>query len=193
LSARAPDGTHSDVDFDTGDVYRQLFARRMVMATGAIDAERVDLLTSQLLTLDAEGDDPVQLVVDAPSADLDAAYVLFDVCEALSAPLEIVVAGRLGDAGVVLLTGRGRRLGRPNARLHLCEPRFEPTTATAEQASRLVAEQRRRIGDLIERISERTTRPAPLVADDLSRGLYLSSDEAVAYGLLDEVLRPPVR
>ena len=61
--------------------------------------------------------------------------------------------------------------------------------AALDAAARLVEEHRRRVGVLIDRISDRTTRPAPLVADEMSRGVYLTSEEAVTYGLLDGVAR----
>jgi len=167
--------------------FDQLLERRIVMATGPLDSALADKVTAQLLMLDAESDAPVELVVDCPNAELDPAFTLFDVCEALSAPLTIVVAGRLTGAGMVLLTSHHRRLAHPHATLQLREPTFESSTQTADSAARLVEEHRRRVGVLIERISDRTTRPTPLVADEMSRGVYLTSDDAVAYGLLDGV------
>ena len=172
-----------------GSAFDQLLARRIVMATGPLDSALADKVTAQLLMLDAESDAPIELVVDCPNAELDPAFTLFDVCEALSAPLTIVVAGRLTGAGMVLLTSHHRRLARPHATLRLCEPTFEVSTHTAETAARLVEEHRRRIGVLIDRISDRTTRPAPLVADEMGRGIYLTSEDAVTYGLLDDVSR----
>jgi ATP-dependent Clp protease protease subunit len=169
--------------------FDQLLERRIVMATGALDGALADKVTAQLLMLDAESDEPIELVIDCPDAELDPAFTVFDVCEALSAPLTIVVAGRLTGAAMVLLTSRHRRLARPHATLQLSEPQFEVSTHTAETAARLVEEHRRRVGVLIERISDRTTRPAPLVADEMSRGVYLTSEDAVAYGLLDDVAR----
>jgi ATP-dependent Clp protease, protease subunit len=177
------------MSFDTGDALGRLFERRVVMATGKLDGPFVDMVSAQLITLDAESTDPIEVVVDCPDAELDPALMLLDVCEALTSTLTIVVAARLTGAGVALLTTRHRRLGRPHATLQLCEPRFESVPGTAEGIARLVEEHRRRIGVLIERVSDRTTRPVPLVADEMSRGIYLTSEQAVAYGLLDEVVR----
>jgi ATP-dependent Clp protease protease subunit len=175
---------------DTGDVLGRLFERRLVMAHGRLDSELADTITAQLITLDAEGDEPIELLIDCPESELDPAFTVLDVCEALGAPLTINVAGRLTGAGIALLTSRHRRTGRPHATLQICEPKFETSMpGTAETIARLVEEHRRRIGALIERISERTTRPEPLIADEMSRGIYLTSDEAVAYGLLDDVVR----
>ena len=177
------------MSFDSGDVLGRLFERRVVMATGKVDGDFVDAVSAQLITLDAESTDPIELVIDCPEAELDPAFMLLDVCEALTSPLTIVVAARLTGAGIVLLTSRHRRLGRPHATLQISEPRFESGPGTAEGIARLVEENRRRIGVLIERLSDRTTRPAPLIADEMSRGIYLTSDQAVAYGLLDDVVR----
>lgn len=177
------------MSFEPGDAVSRLFERRVVMASGRLDTALVDRVAAALLTLDAAGDKQIELVVDCPDAELDPAFTLLDVCDSLASPVVIVVAGRLSGAGLVLLTTRHRRLGRPHARLQLSEPRMEQTTATAEALARLVEEHRRRIGVLIERLSERTTRPAPLIADEMSRGIYLTTDEAIGYGLLDDVAR----
>lgn len=172
------------------EVLGRLFERRLVMAHGRLDHELADTITAQLITLDGEGDQPIELLIDCPESDLDPAFTVLDVCEALAAPLTISIAGRLTGAGIVLLTSRHRRVGRPHATLQLSEPKFQTSVpGTAETIARLVEEHRRRIGVLIERLSERTTRPGPLIADEMSRGVYLTSDDAVAYGLLDDVVR----
>ena len=171
------------------DPFARLFDRRIVMASGPLDPTLVDAVTPQLLALDADSDLPIELVVDCPDADLESAFTLLDVCEAVAAPLDVVVGSRLVGAGLVLLTTRHRRLGRPHATLQLREPRLEQTSADAQTLTRLVAEHHRRTEILIDRISARTTRPAPLVADDMSRGIFLTSEQAVAYGLLDAVTR----
>lgn len=169
--------------------FDQLLERRVVLATGRLDGALADRVTAQLLMLDGESDAPIELLVDCPEAELDPAFTLLDVCEALHADLTIVVTGRLIGAGMVLLTSRHRRFARPHATLQLSEPHVATSTQSADAAARLVEEHRRRIGVLIERISDRTTRPEPLVADEMSRGVYLTSEEAVAYGLLDDVAR----
>ena len=171
------------------DPFARLFERRIVMASGRLDATLVDAVTPQLLALDTDGDGPIELVLDCPDADLESAFTLLDVCEAVAAPLVLVVGSRLVGAGVVLLTGRHRRLGRPHATVQLCEPRLERTSADTQTLARIVAEHSRRTALLIDRISARTTRPGPLVADDMARGTFLTSEQAVAYGLLDDVTR----
>jgi ATP-dependent Clp protease protease subunit len=171
--------------------FDQLLERRIVMATGRLDGALADKVTAQLLMLDADSDAPIELVVDCPDAELDAAFTVLDVCEALNAALTILIAGRLTGAGMVLLTSRHRRLARPHATLRLSEPTIESSTQTADSAAKLVEEHRRRVGGLIDRVSQRTARPAVLIADEMSRGVYLTSDDAVAYGLLDDVARRP--
>jgi ATP-dependent Clp protease, protease subunit len=175
------------------DVRDRLFERRVIMASGRLDAALTDSVAPQLLSLDAVGDEPIELVLDCPDAELDPAFTLLDMCELVSAPMTIVVAGRLTGAGIAVLTTRHRRVGRPHATLQLSQPRFEPSKGTADQIARLADHFAARIGVLIERVSDRTTRPAPLVADDMGRGVFLTSDQALAYGLLDDVLRRPTR
>lgn len=173
----------------TDDPFARLFERRVVMASGPLDSALVDTVAPRLLTLDADGEGPIELLLDCPDADLDSSFTLLDICDAITSPLVIVVAGRLTGPGIVLLTTRHRRLGRPHATLQLREPRLDQTQGDAEQVTRLVEQHRRRVETLIDRVSERTTRPKPLVADEMSRGIFLTSEQAVAYGLLDDVAR----
>ncbi len=177
----APGGGEAD------GILSRLFERRVVLAHGRLDNELANNVTAQLLTLDAEGGEPIELVIDCPDADLDPAFALLDVCESLTAPLTVVVSGRLTGAGLALLAGHHRRLGRPHATIRLAEPHFEPAHGSADSMARLVDEQRRQVGVLIERIAQRTSRPDVLIADDMARGLFLTSEQAVAYGLLDDV------
>jgi ATP-dependent Clp protease protease subunit len=177
------------VDMTTDDVLDRLYERRVVMANGKLDGALGDAVATRLIALDAESSDPIELVLDCPDADLDPAFTLLDVCEALASPLTVLVASRLTGAGLVLLTGRHRRLARPHATLRLSEPQIEPASGATEAIARVVEEHRRRVALLIERLAEKTSRPSPLVADEMSRGIYLTSDEAVAYGLLDDVAR----
>jgi ATP-dependent Clp protease protease subunit len=178
---------------DADDVTSRLLSRRVVLASGRLDIDLADNVTAQLLALDAVADAPIELVVDLPEAELDPALTLLDVCDVISAPLTVLVSGRLVGAGVALLTTHHRRLARPHATLQLAQPRFAQSHGTADQIARFAQEHSRRIGVLVERLSERTTRPTTIIADDMLRGVFLTADQAVAYGLLDDVLRrqPP--
>jgi ATP-dependent Clp protease protease subunit len=177
---------------DADDVTGRLFERRVVFARGQLDGELVDRATAQLLALSAMDDLPIELFVDCPEAQIDPALTLLDVFEVLSAPLTVIVQNRLVGAGLVLLSTRHLRLARPHATLQLAQPRFEPAQGTAEHMARVAEEHARRVGVLIERLSDRTTRPTTIIADDMERGIFLTADQAVEYGLIDQVLRRPV-
>ena len=177
---------------DRDAVFGRLFERRVVVANGRLDSALANEVAAQLLTLDDERGAPIELLLDCPDAVLDPSFALLDVCEGLEAPLTVIVGGRLTGAGVALLAmhnPRHRRLGRPHATMRLAEPHVDRAHGTAEAVARFAEEQRRQLGVLIDRIAERTSRPSVLVADDISRGLFLTSEEAVAYGLLDDVAR----
>lgn len=77
-----------------GDVFAHLLQRRMVFVTGTLDQSRMSHAAAQLMFLDASGDDPIELRLMCPDADLDAAVALADTVEALGVELRACATDR---------------------------------------------------------------------------------------------------
>jgi ATP-dependent Clp protease protease subunit len=167
---------------------RRLFERRTVLLTGALDAGVATATAATLMALDADGDDPVSLLVNSPGGPVDAGLAVVDVLDLLGVPVEATVIGQaVGTAAVVVACATpGRRRAAPNARLslRLAEGALEgPAERHERAAADLVAARDR----LVDRLAAATGRPPDELVAAAERGPLLSAEEAVAAGLVDEV------
>jgi ATP-dependent Clp protease protease subunit len=164
----------------------RLFARRLVLLSGYLDDAAATRAVAELLTLDAAGDEPIDLSLNCPDSTLEAAVMLMDTLELLRAPVHALCLGEVGGPAVgVLATARSRAATR-NARFRLALPRIE-VAGTPEQ----LAERSQRQQQLLERfqsaLARATGQPVAVIARDLAAGRVLDAAEALRYGLIDGV------
>jgi ATP-dependent Clp protease protease subunit len=169
-----------------------LFDRRIVLLTGAVDQARADRVAASLVSLAVAGPEPVELRIGAESDALDVAFSLMDTIDTLEAPVDATVAGLVAGTLVgVLAACRHRRMGA-SARIHLREPRAELEGAAAEM-QRQARDLEGRLERFARRVAQATGRPLEHVEADMRTGRFLDAGQAVAYGLIDEILEPRKR
>jgi ATP-dependent Clp protease protease subunit len=168
---------------------RRLLAQRIVQLTGALDGPTATRVSAELMTLDADGDDPVTLRVDCSEADLAPAMTLMDIVELMGVPVRAQCLGQVAAGAIGVVAVCSHRAALPSTRFSLCEPttQHEAHVRNVAQWAELRASERRRF---CERVGAAAGKPSDIVEADLERGRFLSADEAVAYGILDEVSRP---
>jgi ATP-dependent Clp protease, protease subunit len=166
-------------------LYERLLEKRIVLASGMLDDDAATRLSAQLLTLDAEGDDPIRLELQNLRADLSAALTVMGVLDVMRVPVHAYAGGETVGAALGLLASCPRRAAYPNASFTLSEPRLEfGGTVTAVTARE---QQVRRMADsLYYRIAEATGREADEIREDARRGRTLTTAEAIGYGLIAE-------
>jgi ATP-dependent Clp protease protease subunit len=168
----------------------RLLAQRVVLLHGPLDDLTVARVSAELMTLDAEGDDPVTLRVDCGEAELAPALTLMDVVELMGVPVRALCLGQVGAGAVGVVAVCAARAAMPSTRFALREPSAGQATMHARnvaQWAELRAEERTRFCD---RVAAASKRSAEQVRQDMERGLFLSAAEAAQYGLIDEVCRP---
>jgi ATP-dependent Clp protease protease subunit len=173
---------------------RRLLAQRVVLLHGPLDELSVTRVSAELMTLDAEGDEPVTLRVDCAAAGLAPALTLMDVIELMGVPVRALCLGQVGAGAIGVVAVCAHRSAMPSTRFSLCEPATELQAHVRNVArwAELRAAERQRF---CARVGAAVGRPATAVEVDLEHGRFLGADEAVEYGILDEVCRPdtPVR
>ncbi|MGH9227924.1 MAG: ATP-dependent Clp protease proteolytic subunit [Acidimicrobiales bacterium] len=171
-------------------IYAGLLERRIVFVRDRLDHDTATLVTAQLMTLDADTT-PVTLVVNSGGGPVDAAAGLLDTMDLLRCPVDTSCVGRAeGTAAMVVAAGTGRRRCGPGATFRLRLPDLE-AAGPADRLRRDVESATQFQRGLVDRLAAITGQSRALVARDVERGRLLTSDEAVAYGLVDEVSSPP--
>jgi ATP-dependent Clp protease protease subunit len=170
---------------------RRLFEQRVVLLHGPLDDLSVTRVSAELMTLDADGDDPVTLRVDCGEGGPALALTLMDVVELMGVPVRALCLGQVGEGAVGVVAVCARRAALPNTRFALREPSSGAPSPVhvrnVAQWAELRADERDRF---CARVAAAAGRPVDEVRDDLVRGRYLGAPDAVSYGLIDEVYRP---
>ena len=138
------------------------------------------------MTLDATGDDPIELHLDSPGGTLGAALSLIDVIDLLGVELHATCSGQLVGPTVGLLAVAHRRRCMPHARFRLYLPDVG-FRGPAVDVQVFVDAHRRQMRSFIARLAEAIRKPEARIAEDLASGRFLHADSAVAYGLVDEI------
>jgi ATP-dependent Clp protease protease subunit len=144
------------------------------------------------MTLDATGDSPVQLQIDSSDGTIDAALALMDIVDLLGVPVRASCIGQAAGAAIGVLAVCDHRTVSPHARLRLVEPSVK-VHGRARQLEQLASAHLDRWSVFCTRVSEATGQPIERVLEDASRGRFFSADEAIEYGLADEVASPDAR
>ena len=168
---------------------RRLYEQRVVLLRGPLDDLTATRVAAELMTLDAEGDEAISLRIDCGDGTLALALTLMDVIELSGVPVRALCMGQVGGPALGPLAVCQHRAAMPSTRFSLREPatQLEASAREVSQWVELRADERRRF---CARLAAAVGRPEPEVAEDLAAGRFMGVDEALAYGLIDEVCRP---
>jgi ATP-dependent Clp protease protease subunit len=170
-------------------VRSRLFEHRTVLIRGTLDDAVATQAAAGLMTLDATGDSRITLHLDASGGTLEAAFAVMDVIDLLGVPVHALCVGRAEGSAVGVLAVASRRASTPHARIRLSDP--ETTMAgSASELARWAEHHLEQLRRFHERVAQAVRRPVPEVAADFGAGRYLNAQEALAYGLIDEIATP---
>ena|SRR5882672_2483748 len=164
----------------------ELFERRIVRVTGRLDDVAASKAAAALLALDANGHQPIELHLNSPDGELGAALTLIDTADTLRSPLRVLCTGQVGGPAIGLTAVADHRAAAPHTRFRLAQPTARFAGPPHEIAARS-RQQQDQLWSLYARLARRTGRPAEEIAEDMRRGRYLDAQEALDYGLIDEI------
>jgi ATP-dependent Clp protease protease subunit len=181
------------------DIYSRLLKDRIIFLGSAIDAAVANLVTAQLLYLEAE--DPgrdVQLYINSPGGDTSAGLAIYDTVQYVKPDVRTLCVGLAASAAALLLAAGtpGKRLALPNARIMIHQPWGKIGQGQAVDLG-IQAREFLRTKRLMEEIlAKHTGQSIERVHQDTDRDYYMAPDEAQTYGMIDGICariktRPP--
>jgi len=175
------------------DIYSLLLKERIIMLGSPIDDQVANLIVAQLLYLEREDPDKdINLYVHCPGGIISAGLAIYDAMQLVRPDVSTICMGLAASMGTLLLCAgvKGKRYTLPNATIHMHQAvgGAQGQAADIEIAAREIM----RMQDIIRRIiSEHTGQPLEKITHDTDRDFYLSAEQAVEYGLVDEILNAP--
>jgi len=172
------------------DIYSRLLKDRIIFLGSAIDAAVANLVTAQLLYLEAE--DPgrdVQLYINSPGGDTSAGLAIYDTVQYVKPDVRTLCVGLAASAAALLLAAGtpGKRLALPNARIMIHQPWGKIGQGQAVDLG-IQAREFLRTKRLMEEIlAKHTGQPVAKIHEDTDRDYYMAPDEAQAYGMIDGI------
>jgi ATP-dependent Clp protease protease subunit len=170
-----------------------LFKGRYVMIFGEIDDKMAHATCRRLLALSQESDAPITLLISSPGGHVESGDAIHDMIRFVRAPVNIVGTGWVASAGthIYLAAPKERRFALPNTRFMI----HQPAGGAGGQASDIAIQAKeilRARERLAATIARETGQPLERVRADIERDFWMSTEEAINYGLVSRVIERQV-
>ncbi|KAA3662629.1 MAG: ATP-dependent Clp protease proteolytic subunit [Chloroflexi bacterium] len=175
------------------DIFSLLLRERIIILGTPINDQIANLTVAQLLFLAREDPaKPIRMYINSPGGQVYAGMAIYDTMQQVECPVSTVAVGFTASFGTVLLTAgtKGMRYALPNATIHM----HQPLGGAQGQASDIAiqAQEILRLRTTLNGIlADHTGQTVTKIEEDTDRDLYMSAQQAMEYGLVDEVLNNP--
>lgn len=176
--------------FKRQDPYTRLFEDRIVFLGTAVDDASADDIMAQLLVLEAQDPDrDITMYINSPGGSFTAMTAIYDTMQFIRPRVTTVCLGQAASAAAVLLAAGSTRLALPNSRILIHQPAFDAGGRGQASDIEIQANEMARLRTwLADTIATLTGKTFEQVDNDIERDKILTAHEALAYGLIDEVL-----
>jgi len=175
------------------DIYSLLLKERIIILGSPINDQIANVIIAQLLFLDREDPDKdISLYINSPGGVINAGLAIYDTMQLITPQVSTISFGLAASMATVLLCSgaKGKRYALPNSTIHLHQAfgGAQGRAADVEIAAREIM----RLQEIIRSIiAKHTGQPMEKIIHDTDRDFYLNPEQAVEYGLIDEVLKKP--
>ncbi|MGB3201232.1 MAG: ATP-dependent Clp endopeptidase proteolytic subunit ClpP [Nodosilinea sp.] len=172
------------------DIYSRLLRERIIFLGQQVTADSANLIVAQMLFLEAEDPDKdIYLYINSPGGSVSAGLGIYDTMNHIRPQICTICVGLAASMGAFLLTAgeKGKRMSLPNSRIMI----HQPLGGAQGQATDIEIQAKEILylkKQLNEAIAHNTGQPLEKIAEDTERDFFMSPQEAVEYGLIDQVI-----
>jgi ATP-dependent Clp protease protease subunit len=172
------------------DIYSRLLKDRIIMLSGEVNDQVASSIVAQLLFLEAQDPDKdIYFYINSPGGVITSGLSMFDTMNYIKPDIVTICIGQAASMGAFLLASgtKGKRYALPHARIMI----HQPSGGAQGQSTdiQIQAQEIQRLKDTLNEIlAERTGKTAKRIEKDTERDKFMSSKEALEYGLIDKIL-----
>ncbi|RED51962.1 ATP-dependent Clp protease protease subunit [Cohnella phaseoli] len=172
------------------DIYSRLLKDRIIFLGSAIDDQVANSVVAQLLFLAAEDPDKeISMYINSPGGSVSSAFAMYDTMRYIKPEVHTICMGMAASAGAFLLLAgtKGKRFALPSSEIMI----HQPSGGAQGQASdiAITAQKILRTRDKLNRIfADRTGQPLERIEKDMERDYYMTAEEALEYGVIDQII-----
>jgi ATP-dependent Clp protease, protease subunit len=172
------------------DIYSRMLKERIIFLTGPVEDDMSAVITAQLLFLESENPKKeISMYINSPGGSVTAGMAIYDTMQFIKPDIATLCNGQAASMGSLLLTAgtKGMRYALPNARVMVHQPSggFRGQASDIERHAEDIVKIKRRLNDIYVK---HTGQPLEMIERTLDRDHFMSADEALKFGLIDEVL-----
>jgi len=172
------------------DIYSRLLNERIIFLGTPIDDQIANLIVAQLIHLESEDPEKdIQIYINSPGGQVYSGLAIYDTMQYIKPDIQTTCVGIAMSMGAVILAGgaKGKRVALPNAKIliHQVSGGFQGQATDIEIQARETINLKRRLEEIL---ALHTGRPTEQEAKDMERDYFLTSQEAMEYGIIDNVI-----
>lgn len=175
------------------DIYSLLLKNRIVFLGTPINDQVSNLIVAQLLYLSSEDPEaPIQMYINSPGGQVYAGMAIYDTMQMIPNRISTLAVGLTASFGTVLLTAgaKGQRYALPHATIHMHQPLggVQGQATEIEIQAKEILRLKVRLNEIL---ADHTGQTLETIERDTERDFYLNAQQAVEYGLVDQVMEIP--
>ena len=172
------------------DIYSRLLKDRIIFLGEEVNETSASIIVAQLLFLEAEDPDKdIHLYINSPGGSVTAGMAIYDTMQYIKCDVSTICIGMAASMGAFLLAGgaKGKRLALPNAEIMIHQPSggAKGQATEIQIAAENILKTKKKLNEIL---AANTGKPYDVIAADTERDHYMSAQEAMEYGLIDNVI-----
>ena len=173
------------------DIYSRLLKDRIIFLSEEVNNVTASLIVAQLLFLESE--DPgkdIHLYINSPGGEVNSGFAIYDTMQYVKCDVSTICVGLAASMGAFLLAGgtKGKRFALPNAEIMIHQPSggARGQATEIEIAAKNILRTKQRLNEIL---AQNTGKPIDVVAQDTDRDHFMTAEEALEYGLIDQIVK----